>query len=275
MNVTLDFIIWGIKNIYFLNGKKIQNIFVKFKKWIESTKMPLHFQVIYKYGIHSKLKYGVVLLLWRFVYEWKLHGLGAEEDFSGASTSMEGIGSRLGRASSRYGPAATVFNGPVRRWKKKWVLASSSSSGVNYQTSSQSQSNAQKLLLCRWTPIHPSTSSEADGTAAPPEEPPRRKFRYTPVSLKLYLNPFSCPIDALCLVSERLRFRLKFFVNLVYRWFFYGWFSAFWFLVTDFSMRLLLATIHERMWFLFICVLIMSEYRSSRTLFLLFPVVLD
>ncbi|XP_022976368.1 uncharacterized protein LOC111476793 [Cucurbita maxima] len=96
---------------------------------------------------------------------------------------MEGIGSRLGRASSRYGPAATVFNGPVRRWKKKWVLASSSSSGVNYQTSSQSQSNAHKLLLCRWTPIHPSTSSEADGAAAPPEEPPRRKFRYTPIAV--------------------------------------------------------------------------------------------
>lgn len=32
---------------------------------MESTKMPLHFQVIYKYGIHSKLKYGVVLLLRR------------------------------------------------------------------------------------------------------------------------------------------------------------------------------------------------------------------
>ncbi|KAA0049811.1 hybrid signal transduction protein dokA isoform X2 [Cucumis melo var. makuwa] len=96
---------------------------------------------------------------------------------------MEGIGSRLGRVSSRYGPAATVFNGPVRKWKKKWVLASSSSSGLNYQTSSHSQSNAQKLLLCRWTPIHPPTSSEADETSPPPDEPPKRKFRYTPIAV--------------------------------------------------------------------------------------------
>ncbi|XP_022940151.1 uncharacterized protein LOC111445863 isoform X1 [Cucurbita moschata] len=96
---------------------------------------------------------------------------------------MEGIGSRLGRVSSRYGPAATVFNGPVRKWKKKWVLASSSSSGVANQSSSHSQSNAQKLLLCRWTPIPPPTSSEDDGAAAPPDEPPRRKFRYTPIAV--------------------------------------------------------------------------------------------
>ncbi|CAK9309589.1 unnamed protein product [Citrullus colocynthis] len=96
---------------------------------------------------------------------------------------MEGIGSRLGRASSRYGPAATVFNGPVRKWKKKWVLASSSSSGLTYQPSSQSQSNAQKLLLCRWTPIHPPTSLETDGATAPPDEPPKRKFRYTPIAV--------------------------------------------------------------------------------------------
>uniref|UniRef100_A0A2P2LEC7 Uncharacterized protein MANES_05G109900 n=1 Tax=Rhizophora mucronata TaxID=61149 RepID=A0A2P2LEC7_RHIMU len=40
---------------------------------------------------------------------------------------MEGVGSRLGRASSRYGPpaAAAVFSGPVRKWKKKWVHVSS------------------------------------------------------------------------------------------------------------------------------------------------------
>ncbi|KAF2285711.1 hypothetical protein GH714_007322 [Hevea brasiliensis] len=42
---------------------------------------------------------------------------------------MEGVGSRLGRASSRYGPSATaaVFNGPVRKWRKKWVHVSPSS----------------------------------------------------------------------------------------------------------------------------------------------------
>uniref|UniRef100_A0A803M1P3 Uncharacterized protein n=1 Tax=Chenopodium quinoa TaxID=63459 RepID=A0A803M1P3_CHEQI len=30
---------------------------------------------------------------------------------------MEGVGARLGRSSSRYG-TTTVFNGPVRKWKK-------------------------------------------------------------------------------------------------------------------------------------------------------------
>ena len=153
----------------------------------------------------------------------------------GVSSSMEGIGSRLGRVSSRYGPAATVFNGPVRKWKKKWVLASSSSSGLNYQTSSHSQSNAQKLLLCRWTPIHPPTSSEADEATAPPDEPPKRKFRYTPVSSNLYLNPFCisnlCSVCGQRVIPIAIAFVacelwsvagvlsegfLKFFLNLVY-----------------------------------------------------------
>lgn len=38
------------------------------------------------------------------------------------------VGSRLGRASSRYGPSATaaMFNGLVRKWKKKWIHVSPS-----------------------------------------------------------------------------------------------------------------------------------------------------
>ncbi|KAF3453388.1 hypothetical protein FNV43_RR04475 [Rhamnella rubrinervis] len=111
---------------------------------------------------------------------------------------MEGVGSRLGRASSRYGPATTVFNGPVRRWKKKWVHVSSSST-VSYQNP-QSQSNGHnnatatnggsRLLLCRWTPIPPTTTPTAAdagdsfyGSADAPDEPPRRKFRYTPIAV--------------------------------------------------------------------------------------------
>ncbi|KDP39195.1 hypothetical protein JCGZ_00952 [Jatropha curcas] len=96
---------------------------------------------------------------------------------------MEGVGSRLGRASSRYGPSATatVFNGPVRKWKKKWVHVSPPSSTVSHHNSnSHSQSNGHannttnsRLLLCRWTPLSP-----ADATS---EEPPKRKFRYTPI----------------------------------------------------------------------------------------------
>uniref|UniRef100_A0A5B7B150 Uncharacterized protein n=1 Tax=Davidia involucrata TaxID=16924 RepID=A0A5B7B150_DAVIN len=93
---------------------------------------------------------------------------------------MEGVGSRLGRASSRYGPA-TVFTGPVRKWKKQWVHVSSSSSNVSYQNTSQSNgngnNNASTLLLCRWTPISPTHTGDLDKQ----EEPPRRKFRYTPI----------------------------------------------------------------------------------------------
>ncbi|XP_062077621.1 uncharacterized protein LOC133782361 [Humulus lupulus] len=102
---------------------------------------------------------------------------------------MEGVGSRLGRASSRYGPAATVFNGPVRKWKKKWVqVSSSSSSTLNaYSHNPQSQSNGTptpRLLLCRWTPTNTTSAAAADGCGgAQVEEPPRRKFRYTPIAV--------------------------------------------------------------------------------------------
>lgn len=90
---------------------------------------------------------------------------------------MEGIGSRLGRVSSRYGggsaTSAPVFNGPVRKWKRQWVLCQSDNvaggKGNNHQ-------NPPPLFLCRWTPL-PSTNSDESST-----NPPKRKFRYTPVS---------------------------------------------------------------------------------------------
>ncbi|GMP65225.1 hypothetical protein CsSME_00026118 [Camellia sinensis var. sinensis] len=125
---------------------------------------------------------------------------------------MEGVGSRLGRASSRYGlptttttaaaaaTTTTVFTGPVRKWKKRWVHVSSSSSYRNNNSSnnksstrpntkngnggngngngSGSGSKASALLLCRWTPISP---SDSDNNSVIPDEPPRRKFRYTPI----------------------------------------------------------------------------------------------
>lgn len=103
---------------------------------------------------------------------------------------MEGVGSRLGRASSRYGPAATVFTGPVRKWKKKWVHVSQST--LTYQNS-QSQSNGHnstttnnggsRLLLCRWTPLSSSPAATAVADSGSAEEPPRRKFRYTPIAV--------------------------------------------------------------------------------------------
>ncbi|XP_009361052.2 uncharacterized protein LOC103951417 [Pyrus x bretschneideri] len=97
---------------------------------------------------------------------------------------MEGLGSRLGRASSRYGQTTTVFNGPVRRWKKRWVHVSSSSPSLTYQnphSQSNNNGNSSRLVLCRWTPISPANSPAE--RAAAPDEPPHRKFRYTPVSV--------------------------------------------------------------------------------------------
>ena len=125
---------------------------------------------------------------------------------------MEGVGARLGRSSTRYGPA-TVFNGPVRKWKKKWVHVASPSSSSNHHhhhhshlhNSSSNGTNASHLLLYKWTPltqsqnsvINSSSSASASASAAPPadsssavpEEPPRRKFKYVPV-LPLFLFEF-------------------------------------------------------------------------------------
>ncbi|CAI0437331.1 unnamed protein product [Linum tenue] len=106
---------------------------------------------------------------------------------------MEGVGSRLGRASSRYGPsaAANVFNGPVRKWKKKWVHVSpppaannnsSRSNGHHSAALSNNSSNdSSRLLLCRWTPLAVGGGAGGDDSSAA-EEPPRRKFRYTPIA---------------------------------------------------------------------------------------------
>ncbi|KAF7803813.1 putative serine/threonine-protein kinase [Senna tora] len=110
---------------------------------------------------------------------------------------MEAVGARLGRSSTRYGPA-TVFNGPVRKWEKKWVHVSSSSSAsasTNSNTApSQSRNpssdahNASHLSLFKWTPLIQSNNgsnsnagnnSGNDG-AAESHEPPRRKFKYVP-----------------------------------------------------------------------------------------------
>ncbi|XP_020691289.2 uncharacterized protein LOC110105936 [Dendrobium catenatum] len=91
---------------------------------------------------------------------------------------MEGVGARLGRSSARYAPT-TVFSGPVRRWKKKWVPLS------NPNNSNSNNNNHSHLLLFKWTPIA-SSKDAASADATPPsasEEAPRRKFRYIPVSI--------------------------------------------------------------------------------------------
>ena len=134
---------------------------------------------------------------------------------------MEGVGARLGRSSTRYGPA-TVFNGPVRKWKKKWVhVAPSTSSAASNHSNSHSHqihthnnttngttngNNGSHLLLYKWTPITQSQnsnnnnnnvndgngdkSSGRDDAAGTLEEPPRRKFKYIPVIFCEYSNWF-------------------------------------------------------------------------------------
>lgn len=105
---------------------------------------------------------------------------------------MEGVGARFGRSSTRYGPT-TVFTGPVRRWKKKWIHVSSNKN--NHQTTTAAAnggvngSNGSHLLLLKWRPITASqnnSSDEKDGDpnkdeVVPIEEPRKRKFKFIPV----------------------------------------------------------------------------------------------
>lgn len=117
---------------------------------------------------------------------------------------MEGVGARLGRSSTRYGPA-TVFTGPVRKWKKKWVNVPPSNSNHHHHAAANGTVNGSNgsshLLFYKWTPITPSqnkdgnhnnggndsNSGNADSNlsnkddAIAVEEPPRRKFKYIPV----------------------------------------------------------------------------------------------
>ncbi|KAE8723095.1 Formyl transferase [Hibiscus syriacus] len=124
---------------------------------------------------------------------------------SDANESMEGVGARFGRSSTRYGPA-TVFTGPVRKWKKKWVHVSPSNTGSSNTSNHSSNNNntnnhhspngtsngknVSHLLLFKWTPLSQSqnnTSSNNDSSkdddVAAPQEPPRRKFKYIPIAV--------------------------------------------------------------------------------------------
>ncbi|KAL3733421.1 hypothetical protein ACJRO7_022874 [Eucalyptus globulus] len=106
---------------------------------------------------------------------------------------MEGAGSRLSRASSRYGPTATVFNGPVRKWKKRWVHVSPPSAAAapasHHRSHFQPNHPASNLFLCRWTPVSSGASAAPDGGdgggggSGSAEEAPRRKYRYTPIAV--------------------------------------------------------------------------------------------
>lgn len=111
---------------------------------------------------------------------------------------MDGVvGARLGRSSARYAPT-TVFTGPVRKWKKKWVHINSVKSnnqstpangGVNGRFNGRvNGTNGSNLVFLKWTPI---TASQKDGDSKSSDkddavpidesEPRKRKFKYIPV----------------------------------------------------------------------------------------------
>lgn len=111
-------------------------------------------------------------------------------------------GGRLGRSSTRYGAPPPPFNGPVKKWKKKWVDIPNPNSNNNnsHSNGGNSGNNTSHLVLYKWTPIssssnsnssagNPSTPAGSSGSAKQKEserssleeEPPRRKFRYVPV----------------------------------------------------------------------------------------------
>ncbi|KAL8103292.1 uncharacterized protein LOC141676829 [Apium graveolens] len=103
---------------------------------------------------------------------------------------MEGVGARLGRSSTRYGGPTTIFTGPVRKWKKKWVHISPSSNAVSsHQNQRHSHHhfinanlngvNSPHLKLFKWTPTESCNADSDDLT----DEPPRRKFKYVPIAL--------------------------------------------------------------------------------------------
>ncbi|EPS69838.1 hypothetical protein M569_04925, partial [Genlisea aurea] len=97
---------------------------------------------------------------------------------------MEGVGARLGRSSTRYGPAP-VFTGPVRKWKKKWVHVLPSTSSANRTVNGGNESS--HILLYKWTPTASERSnddkagnrnSDDSGSVA---DTKKRKFKYIPV----------------------------------------------------------------------------------------------
>ncbi|XP_026438196.1 uncharacterized protein LOC113336743 [Papaver somniferum] len=97
---------------------------------------------------------------------------------------MEGVGARLGRSSTRYGPA-TVFSGPVRKWKKNWVHVSPSNSSNHHAQSngSNGNNNGSHLLLYKWTSDKSSSGKDYNNGVTTPEETPPKKIRYIPISV--------------------------------------------------------------------------------------------
>ncbi|KAJ8562601.1 hypothetical protein K7X08_031053 [Anisodus acutangulus] len=106
---------------------------------------------------------------------------------------MDGVGARLGRSSARYAPT-TVFTGPVRRWKKKWIHGTPPNSVNNHHNLTTTNggvngSNGSHLLLFKWIPITASqnnngnTDSSVENDDVLGEVPRKLKFKYIPINV--------------------------------------------------------------------------------------------
>ncbi|GAB2234562.1 hypothetical protein Droror1_Dr00003817 [Drosera rotundifolia] len=84
----------------------------------------------------------------------------------------------------------THRHGPVRQWRRKWVLVSSSTSSspplshqlrnttsTNSKNKKTDAANGSGIMLWKWTPL---PESEGGGDGAGEEAAKRRRFRYTP-----------------------------------------------------------------------------------------------
>ncbi|KAM3280861.1 hypothetical protein CQW23_08876 [Capsicum baccatum] len=100
---------------------------------------------------------------------------------------MDGVvGARLGRSSARYAPT-TVFTGPVRKWKKKWIHGSPpSNSGNNHNRTGGVNGtgvNGSHLLLFKWIPVTVSQNSSDSKNDVVEERTRKRKFKYIPMKV--------------------------------------------------------------------------------------------
>ncbi|XP_060184383.1 uncharacterized protein LOC132614046 isoform X2 [Lycium barbarum] len=116
---------------------------------------------------------------------------------------MEGVGARFGRQSTRYGPT-TVFTGPVRRWKKKWIHVSSVKKTTVTNGGVNGNNNGSHLMFLKWTPItnNNNTSSTEkdigeDGVVSI-DEPRKRKFK---LGFLLYLSNVRIARIIFCIFS--------------------------------------------------------------------------
>ncbi|XP_047946771.1 uncharacterized protein LOC125193086 [Salvia hispanica] len=109
---------------------------------------------------------------------------------------MEGVGARFGRSSTRFSGPATVFTGPVRKWKKKWVHVPPPNSNNHHHAASNGNANGSNasshLQFYKWTPIAPTQSKDSNGSDngnadstkdedVAAEKPPKRRFKYIPI----------------------------------------------------------------------------------------------